>query len=108
MSRLGCHQSRARWQAGFGWLTGPSAYGGRALPADYEAATLQLLDSLDAGMRSSLHEDLAHGRPCELESLHGEIVRRAGLVGLLVPVTATVHAVLAPRAAAANAGPARS
>jgi acyl-CoA dehydrogenase len=27
---------RARWQAGFGWLTGPAAYGGRALPAGYD------------------------------------------------------------------------
>jgi alkylation response protein AidB-like acyl-CoA dehydrogenase len=27
---------QARWQAGFGWLTGPAAYGGRALPAGYD------------------------------------------------------------------------
>jgi 2-dehydropantoate 2-reductase len=64
---------------------------------------LQLLDALDGGMRSSLHEDLAHGRPSELESLHGEILRRAARLGLAVPVTTTVHAVLAPRAVAAAA-----
>lgn len=73
---------------------------GVALPTDYEATTLQLLDNLDPGMRSSLHEDLANGRPSELESLHGEILRRAARLGLAVPVTTTVHAVLAPRAAA--------
>jgi 2-dehydropantoate 2-reductase len=76
---------------------------GVGLPADYEAATLQLLDELDGGMRSSLYEDLAHGRPSELESLHGEILRRAARIGVAVPVTTTVHAVLAPRAAAAAA-----
>jgi 2-dehydropantoate 2-reductase len=75
---------------------------GVALPADYEGSTLQLLETLDGGMRSSLHEDLVHGRPSELESLHGEIVRRAARLGLPVPVTATVHAVLVPRAAAAE------
>jgi 2-dehydropantoate 2-reductase len=76
---------------------------GVALPADYEATALQLLDDIDGGMRSSMHEDLAHGRPSELESLHGEILRRAARLGLAVPVTATVHAVLAPRAVAAAA-----
>jgi ketopantoate reductase len=53
-------------------------------------------------MRSSLYEDLAHGRPCELEVLQGEVVRRALLVGVPVPVTATVHAVLEPWAAGAT------
>jgi 2-dehydropantoate 2-reductase len=76
---------------------------GVKLPADYEATTLALLDHIDGGMRSSLHEDLVHGRPSELEFLHGEIVRRAGLVGVAVPVTATVHAVLLPRDAAGRA-----
>jgi 2-dehydropantoate 2-reductase len=72
---------------------------GVPLPADYESSTLHLLDTLDGGMRSSLHEDLVNGRPSELESLHGEILRRAARLGLAVPVTATVYAVLAPRAA---------
>ena len=27
---------RRRWEAGFGWITGPLAYGGRALPAAYD------------------------------------------------------------------------
>jgi 2-dehydropantoate 2-reductase len=75
---------------------------GVALPADYETTTIGLLHSLDGGMRSSLYEDLAHGRPCELDALQGEVVRRATLVGVPVPVTATVHAVLEPWAAGAT------
>jgi 2-dehydropantoate 2-reductase len=75
---------------------------GVALPPEYEANTVALLHSLPGGMRSSLYEDLAHGRPCELEVLQGEVVRRALLVGVPVPVTATVHAVLEPWAAGAT------
>jgi 2-dehydropantoate 2-reductase len=75
---------------------------GVALPADYERNTIGLLHSLDGGMRSSLYEDLSHGRPCELEELQGEVVRRAARVGVPVPVTATVHAVLEPWAAGAR------
>jgi 2-dehydropantoate 2-reductase len=67
---------------------------GVALPADYETDTIALLHSLPGGMRSSLYEDLAHGRPCELDALQGEVVRRAARVGVPVPVTETVHAVL--------------
>lgn len=73
---------------------------GVGLAADYEADTLQMLESIDGGMRSSLHEDLVNGRPSEPEFLHGEIMRRAARLDLDVPVTATVHAVLVPRAAA--------
>ena len=28
---------KLRWQAGFGWITGPVGFGGRGLSADYEA-----------------------------------------------------------------------
>jgi 2-dehydropantoate 2-reductase len=75
---------------------------GVGLPADYETNTLGLLHSLDGGMRSSLYEDLAHGRPCELQALQGEVVRRAARVGVPVPVTTTVLAVLEPWAAGAR------
>jgi 2-dehydropantoate 2-reductase len=75
---------------------------GVGLAPDYETNTIKLLHSLDGGMRSSLYEDLAHVRPCELDALQGEVVRRAARVGVPVPVTATVHAVLEPWAAGAK------
>lgn len=74
---------------------------GAALP-DYEEIALARLDSIDGGMRSSLYEDLAHGRVMELDSLHGEVVRRADELGVDVPVTRTVLAILEPSARAAT------
>lgn len=74
---------------------------GAALAPDYEEKTLAVLHALDGGMRSSLYEDLANGRAMELDSLHGEVVRRADELGVDVPVTRTVFAILAPAARAA-------
>ncbi len=76
---------------------------GAALPPDYEEKALGMLDSIDGGMRSSLYEDLANGRVMELDSLHGEVVRRADELGVDVPVTRTVLAILEPSARAASA-----
>jgi 2-dehydropantoate 2-reductase len=77
---------------------------GAALAPDYEEKALSLLHTIDAGMRSSLYEDLVNGRVMELDSLHGEVVRRADELGVDVPVTRTVYAILEPsaRAAACN------
>jgi 2-dehydropantoate 2-reductase len=75
---------------------------GAALDPDYVEKTVGLLNSLPPGMRSSLYEDLANDRPMELDSLHGEIVRRAGELGVDVPVTRTVYAILEPSARAAQ------
>ncbi len=74
---------------------------GAALDPDYVEKTIGLLNSLPPGMRSSLYEDLANGRVMELDSLHGELVRRADALGVAVPVTRTVLAVLEPSAHAA-------
>ena len=74
---------------------------GAALAPDFEERTLAVLQALDGGMRSSLYEDLANGRVMELDSLHGEVVRRADELGVDVPVTRTVFAILEPAARAA-------
>jgi 2-dehydropantoate 2-reductase len=77
---------------------------GAALAPDYEDQALQMLHTIDGGMRSSLYEDLVNGRVMELDSLHGEVVRRADELGVAVPVTRTVLAILEPSARAASAG----
>lgn len=74
---------------------------GAALAADYVERTLTRLHAIDGGMRSSLYEDLANRRMMELDSLHGEVVRRADELGVEVPVTRTVLAILEPSARAA-------
>jgi 2-dehydropantoate 2-reductase len=47
-------------------------------------------------MRSSLLIDLSHGKRIEIEQLHGSVVRRAERLGLPVPITSTLYAVLKP------------
>lgn len=73
---------------------------GAGISPDYAAKAVETLYFIDAGMRSSLYEDLANGRPMELESLHGEVVRRADALGVDVPVTRAVYALLEPSARA--------
>ena len=54
-------------------------------------------------MRSSLLIDLSQGKRVEVEALQGSVVRRAARLGVAVPVTSTLYAVLKPYAAGAPA-----
>jgi 2-dehydropantoate 2-reductase len=97
--------SEAGQQLLWGLVSEAAAVGradGAALAPDYEEKAIGLLHSIDAGMRSSLYEDLANGRRMELDSLHGEVVRRADELGVEVPVTRTVYAILEPSDRAAG------
>jgi len=51
---------------------------------------------LEPGSFSSLHDDLVRGRRMELEALHGSVVRRAGVHGVLAPASEAVYAILRP------------
>jgi 2-dehydropantoate 2-reductase len=66
------------------------------LPPDAPARHQALAKSLEPDSRSSLHYDLTHGKPLELEALHGTVVRKARAHGVPVPVTETVYAMLKP------------
>ena len=57
--------------------------------------------TLPGSMRSSLLIDLAQGKRIEVEALQGSVVRRAGKVGVPVPIISTLYAVLKPFAAGA-------
>jgi 2-dehydropantoate 2-reductase len=52
--------------------------------------------SIPGTMRSSLLIDLSQGKRIEIEQLHGSVVRRAERMGLPVPITSTLYAVLKP------------
>lgn len=69
---------------------------GVALPADTVDRTMAFVDSLGPDAYSSLLYDLVHGKPMELETLHGTIVRLADEHDVAAPVTWTVHALLSP------------
>jgi 2-dehydropantoate 2-reductase len=53
-------------------------------------------------MRSSLLIDLSKGKRIEVEALQGSVVRRAGRVGVQVPIMETLYAVLRAATAAAR------
>ena len=57
---------------------------------------MELAESLDSEMYSSLHYDMTHGKPMELEALHGAVLRRAEENELAVPMTEAIYAILRP------------
>lgn len=66
------------------------------LPSDAVDECLRFIDTIGPGAYSSLLYDLLHGKPMELETLHGTVVALARTHGVDVPVSETVHALLAP------------
>ena len=67
------------------------------------ADTLNYIEAGGAAMRSSMHADLMAGRPMELETLTGAVVRAGEAVGVPTPINDVIYAVLKPYAAGASA-----
>lgn len=59
---------------------------GVTLPADIVARTLSLHQSFPKTMYASMYHDLAKGRPLELDSFSGHVVRRGRALGVPTPV----------------------
>ena len=66
------------------------------LPDGTVAEWLAFVGDLDPETYSSLHYDLTHDKPMELDALHGSVVRHASDVGVEVPMNEAVHALLRP------------
>lgn len=66
------------------------------LPDDLPARYLTFVDGLEPDSYSSLHHDLTHGNPMELDALHGEVVRRGAAAGVPTPMSDALYAVLQP------------
>jgi 2-dehydropantoate 2-reductase len=66
------------------------------LPPDTAEQVIAAAWTLDPASRSSLHDDLVHGRRMELDALHGTALRLARRHGLSLPMCAAVHAILQP------------
>lgn len=57
---------------------------------------LEFAENLEDDSYSSLHYDMTHGKPMELEALHGAIVRRGRENDIAVPMNEAVYAILRP------------
>ena len=66
------------------------------LPEDVVGNLLTLAQQLDPASYSSLHYDLTHGKPMELEALHGTVLRLAKEYGIRTPQSEVIYAILKP------------
>ena len=57
---------------------------------------VEFANELDGDAYSSLHYDLTHDKPMEIEALHGEVVRRGQEHEVDVPMNEAVYAILQP------------
>lgn len=74
------------------------------LADDAVARTMAFIDSLPAESTASMQRDIVAGRPSELESQNGAVVRLGGEAGVATPVNALIHAALLPQEQAARGG----
>lgn len=66
------------------------------LPEDTVSEWMAFAEDLGADSYSSLHYDMTHDKPMELEALHGAVVRRGRELDVAVPMHEAVYAILRP------------
>jgi 2-dehydropantoate 2-reductase len=71
---------------------------GVAVPDDLVERTLSNMTALPPNLYSSLYDDLVAERRMEVETLQGELSRRAERSGVPAPATSALYAVLLPQA----------
>jgi 2-dehydropantoate 2-reductase len=76
---------------------------GVAMRPDAVARALALIDLVPADSIASLQRDVVAGRPSEVDSLSGAVVRIGAEVGVPVPIHTTIYAALLPLERAARA-----
>lgn len=73
---------------------------GRATGVDLSEGTvgrwMEFAEDLDADSYSSLHYDMTHDKPMELDALHGAVVQRGREHDIAVPMNEAVYAILQP------------
>jgi len=74
-----------------------AADGVRLEPADALHAAALALGGAMTGATSSTEQDLARGRPTEIDSLNGYVVRRGDALGVPVPVNRALHTLVSLR-----------
>jgi 2-dehydropantoate 2-reductase len=69
---------------------------GVKLPAKSVDTVMASVDALPEDATSSMHRDIAAGKPSELESQNGAVVRMANEIGLAVPTHTLIYQTLKP------------
>jgi 2-dehydropantoate 2-reductase len=69
---------------------------GVSIEPAYLESVFETLGKFDTATRSSLYNDLAHGKPLEIEALSGTVVRLGAAAGIPTPVHRTIYATLLP------------
>ncbi|UCH60462.1 MAG: 2-dehydropantoate 2-reductase [Anaerolineales bacterium] len=67
------------------------------LPDGVVAKTMAFIDNLPSSVTASMQRDIIAGKPSELESQNGAVVRMAGKVGLPTPVNTFLYYSLLPQ-----------
>ena len=69
---------------------------GLDLPADTVDQWMAFAEDLDGDSYSSLHYDMTHDKPMELDALHGAVVRRGRSNDVETPMTEAIYSLLRP------------
>lgn len=77
---------------------------GVKLPSDSVAKVMAAVDGLPEDATSSMQRDIAAGKPSELDSQNGAVVRMARDAGLDAPTHTLIYETLRPKEAKARAG----
>ncbi len=67
---------------------------GRAMELDAALAAMERIAVAMPAQRSSTAQDMARGKPSEIDHLNGYVVRRGAELGLATPVNQTLHALV--------------
>ncbi len=67
---------------------------GIVLPADFTDSPMLVHDEKPPNMTSSMHYDITHGKPLELEWLNGAVIRLGRQLTVATPVNAFIYAAL--------------
>lgn len=77
---------------------------GVQLPSDSVNKVMAAVDALPEGTTSSMQRDIAAGKPSELDSQNGAVVRMAHAAGLATPTHTLIYETLRPLEAKARVG----
>ncbi len=94
---VGCPETRALLEAAMLEVEAVARAAGIALDADIVAKTMTFCDNMTPGQTASMQRDIIEGKPSELESMIGVLVRLGAELGVPVPVFRFFYATLLPQ-----------